>query len=200
VQIDMDRFWPKVAGDSVTECWVWKGASGDGYGLVRVEGRRRLAHRLAYEHLVGEIPAGLQLDHVCHNADKSCNGGRSCPHRRCVNPWHLEPVTNRVNALRGRTGGGSGGRSKATHCKRGHEFDAANTCVHPDGRRSCRACEHLRHVARYVAVQKRDPSTCRHGHDLSEVGVYVSRRGVRLCRECRRNHKRSFNARARAAA
>lgn len=73
-----------------TPCWVWTGAKQSaGYGALRVDGRVVLAHRHAYEQAVGPIPAGLQLDHLCRVTD-------------CVNPEHLEPVTNRENVLRGR--------------------------------------------------------------------------------------------------
>lgn len=69
-----------------TPCWVWqRGRTGNGYGQ---ETARRLAHRVYYESLVGPIPKGMQLDHLCRV-------------RHCVNPAHLEPVTNAVNSRRG---------------------------------------------------------------------------------------------------
>lgn len=69
-------------------CWIWQLAtSTSGYGVVRLWRWRGYAHRYTYTHLVGPIPEGLQLDHLCRV-------------RRCVNPAHLEPVTNHVNVLR----------------------------------------------------------------------------------------------------
>jgi hypothetical protein len=99
----VERFWEKVDRRSDDECWPWMAAlGGDGYGLLgRGGGKSVLAHRFSYEFLVGAVPEGLQLDHLCHTADSSCAGGRSCTHRRCVNPAHLEPVTSAVNKARG---------------------------------------------------------------------------------------------------
>ena len=75
--------------DRKTGCWVWRRAgNGDGAGRVWFDGKLRLAHRVVYEMVKGPIPDGLQLDHLCAN-------------RLCVNPDHLEPVTNRENKLRG---------------------------------------------------------------------------------------------------
>jgi hypothetical protein len=77
-------------------CWLWQGPlTAGGYGTTTAVGKKgpAKAHRVAYEVLVGPIPDGLHLDHLCHNADLDCPGGRSCVHRRCVRPDHLEPVT-----------------------------------------------------------------------------------------------------------
>lgn len=119
------------------------GIDHDGYGLIREShGRTRRAHRVAYEILIGPIPAGLQLDHLCHTRDLSCPGGNECLHRRCINPHHLEPVTSRENTARG-------GNSRKTHCANGHEFTPANTRIE-QGKRSCRACNRAE-AARYRA-------------------------------------------------
>lgn len=96
------RFWARVEkGDA---CWRWLGANDKktGYGSFSQGGRTTSAHRLAYELTVGPVPAGLVLDHLCHNADSGCPGGRTCAHRSCVRPDHLEPVTQSINVLRGR--------------------------------------------------------------------------------------------------
>jgi hypothetical protein len=92
-----ERFWRQVA--KTDECWIWTGALRNGYGAFWVEGRTIGAHRWAYEHTVGPIPDGLTLDHTCHK--RGCTPGKSCPHRACVNPSHLEPVTTGENTRRG---------------------------------------------------------------------------------------------------
>ena len=88
------------------------------------------AHRVVYEILVGPIPVGLELDHLCRN-------------RACVNPDHLEPVTTRTNLLRGYSPWAC--RARQTHCKRGHEFTPENTYGTGDGRRYCRTCRRAHH-------------------------------------------------------
>ena len=129
-----ERYWPKVNKQGAVParrpdlgpCWEWMAShNGLGYGQFRAGPVMVRAHRWAYEHLVGPIPAGLDLDHLCGN-------------RGCVNPAHLEPVTERENVLRG--GMPNGALAKRTHCGRGHAFDEANTYYRPDGGRRCRKC------------------------------------------------------------
>lgn len=80
------RFWSKV--EKTPTCWLWTaGRFYDGAGAFGVGGRAVHAHRWAYEHSVGPIPAGLELGHVCLV-------------QLCVRPSHLKPVTHRVNASR----------------------------------------------------------------------------------------------------
>lgn len=122
---DIARFWSKV--DISSECWMWTAGRFDkGYGAFWLKERNQNihAHIVAYWLLVGPVPEGLELDHICRN-------------RACVNPNHLEPVTGRINLLRGET---LAARFAAqTHCVHGHPFDDANTlCI--GNKRYCRAC------------------------------------------------------------
>lgn len=99
-------------------CWIWPfQIDRDGYGKYGSGS----AHRWTYTQVVGPIPTGLELDHLCRV-------------RACVNPAHLEPVTHLENMRR---------RSALiTHCKRGQEFTPENTYLVTHGvpRRCCRAC------------------------------------------------------------
>jgi hypothetical protein len=106
-------------------CYVFMGALRKGYGAIWDGTRTREAHIVAYETLIGPVPDGLQLDHLCRV-------------RSCWNPAHLEPVTCRVNLLRGV--GVSAQAARATHCPYGHPYAGANLYVYPDGHRGCRAC------------------------------------------------------------
>lgn len=118
-------------------CLEWGGHTYNGYGRIgvgsRSDGSNRNAvavHRVAYEILVGPVPADLDLDHLCRN-------------RACWRPDHLEPVTRKENVQRGLLGG-------RTHCKHGHPLDAAY--VRADGGRDCRTCRRERR-ARWKARQ-----------------------------------------------
>jgi hypothetical protein len=118
------RFWDRVVA---ADCWIWAGGlTTAGYGRASVPGKgRQAAHRIAYELLVGPIPEGLTLDHLCRN-------------RACVNPDHLEPVGMTENMRRGAARGMALYRPP-THCRRGHPFEGGNTYISASGR-SCRTC------------------------------------------------------------
>jgi hypothetical protein len=110
-------------------CWEFTGyVLPSGYGQL---GRNVGAHRIAWEVANGRpIPAGLVIDHTCHNADLDCHADTECPHRRCVNPAHLEAVSSATNILRGHSV--SPINAAKTHCDNGHEFTAENTYYRPD--------------------------------------------------------------------
>jgi hypothetical protein len=130
-------------------CWKWIGhVTEKGYARSKLGGDRPLrVHKWRWEQDHGPVPQGLELDHLCHTNDLGCPGGNTCPHRRCVNPDHLEPVTPSENARRGRRPGGK--QAPQTHCKYGHEFTSENTYLHPTDRtRKCRACGRERARAR----------------------------------------------------
>lgn len=123
------RFWAKV--EKTEACWFWTAAIGDdGYGRFWAEGQMRRAHRVSYIAMVGSVPEGLVLDHLCRQ-------------RSCVRPDHLEPVTPLENSLRGI------GPTLSTYqyvnvtsCPKGHPYDADNTYHRPDRPgRECRACQ-----------------------------------------------------------
>jgi hypothetical protein len=128
----MNRIFDRMV-EGEDGCWVWTGMlNGRGYGLVKHLGRRLMVHRVAYELMVTEIPDGLFLDHLCRV-------------RACANPYHLDPVTNATNLLRGE---GFGARnSRKTKCANGHPLVGANLLV-SGGQRICRTCKRARGAAR----------------------------------------------------
>lgn len=138
-----ERFWSKVDKDGPNGCWQWMaGKNPRGYGSFR-NGRMVAAHRYAYELLVGPIPEGLHLDHLCRNTS-------------CVNPAHLEPVTCAENIRRGETGINMRSR---THCPQGHPLVEGNLRVYAwkRGIRQCLTCarDQSREYKRAEARRKR---------------------------------------------
>lgn len=108
-------------------CILWTGAvSSSGYGSCWVNGVPMTAHRAAYEKAFGLVPAGLHIDHV---------RARGCTSRLCINPSHLEAVTQAENNRRSHDIGVTN-RGK-THCPQGHLYDKENTRLYR-GRRYCR--------------------------------------------------------------
>lgn len=110
-----------------TECWDWIGSlDKGGYGHFRLHGKIIRAHRFSYEYYIGPIAENLQLDHLCRN-------------RRCTNPKHLEPVSQKENILRGESLQAINARK--SHCKNGHEFSLNNIYLRRSGGRVCKECK-----------------------------------------------------------
>ncbi len=128
-----ERFWSKVEQIPFHECWEWSGSHNHmGYAKFQYMWAEIRAARFAYELLVGPIPPGLHIDHLCRN-------------RGCVRPDHMEPVSNRENVLRGV--GPSAINAAKTHCVHGHPFSAENTRItlrRGIPRRACRTCTRAR--------------------------------------------------------
>lgn len=122
------RFMSKVA--FLDSCWMWTGARDRrGYGTFVVStGLRRSAYRWLYETLIGDVPEGKELDHLCRQPS-------------CVRPDHLEPVTHLENVRRGNAGGHA--QRARTHCPKGHPYSGDNLHIRPDGGRACNECSRI---------------------------------------------------------
>jgi HNH endonuclease len=203
-QSTVARFWEKVDQQGpvpvhrpdLGPCWIWLGAPNEGgYGTFWHEDKKRFAHRFSYELFIAPIPDELVIDHLCRN-------------RICVNPDHLEPVTDRVNVLRGI--GPAARNVVAVECHLGHPYDEINTYWYPDGSRGCRECRR-QHVKAWR--EKYDPPSgagkgswqkakthCPEGHLYDEVNTRYEKDGGRRCRTCERTRNRESQRRRRAAA
>jgi aspartate carbamoyltransferase regulatory subunit len=132
----MERFWEKV--DKSNNCWTWTASKNrGGYGQFKIDGKLKSAHRVAYELEIGKIPDGLVIDHLCRN-------------RACVNPQHLDPVTSKINSLRG-----TNHNAIKTHCPAGHEYNEINTRITPNGKRKCRVCHKMSEGRRRIEESNR---------------------------------------------
>lgn len=168
-----ERFWPRV--EFTGFCWLWTGhLVTDGYGSIYIDGKSRRVHRVAYEWLIGPIPEGLVLDHLCRV-------------RRCVNPDHLEPVTDRVNILRGTAP--TAVNALKIRCTRGHELTPENTYMPPSGRyRACLTCIRLKSAALPRKTDRGRSETrthCPQGHPYDAENTRLRMRNGSLNRECR---------------
>ena len=122
------RFFAKVDVDG--DCWEWMAARDrDGYPKFA----RTVAHVWIWRYLVGPIPDGYELDHLCRN-------------RGCVNPDHLEPVPKSVNKARSFSPWAI--HARVTECPNGHPYEGDNLVIRTkaDGKtkRECRTCRQAR--------------------------------------------------------
>lgn len=135
------QLWDKIAKKLIitSGCWGWRGEHmRNGYCAMRnrPKGRSFLVHRLTYEELIGPIPPGLHIDHLCRE-------------RSCVNPFHCEPTSCSENIKRGLLG--------VPHktCRNGHPLDTENTYVRQStGDRRCRICQSAAEARRPKRVYK----------------------------------------------
>ena len=123
------RFWAKV--NKTENCWIWTASTnGQGYGCFRIDGKTRRAHGIAWALANGPVSVGLELDHLCRNPS-------------CVRPSHLEPVTHKVNMLRGKNVATENIKKKVSKC--GEPFDHINKYGH----RACHNCLRIKDRRRY---------------------------------------------------
>lgn len=177
-----DRLMANVSKpDGETGCW-FSGLRPDSKGYAQVSesssGHVRMlrGHRVTYEELIGPVPEGMELDHLCRV-------------RACINPSHMEPVTHRENVMRGE--GISASAAARTHCPSGHAYLPG--LVSSRGTRYCPTC---RKIWQARADAKRRPNGgvgrgwkalrthCPHGHEFTETNTRINRDGSRSCRAC----------------
>lgn len=182
----IDRFLDKLVIEA-KGCWTLDAhvdASGYSSFWWRDAGRRQSSgHRFAYTYFVGQIPDGLVLDHLCRN-------------RACVNPSHLEAVTQRVNVRRGIAPPAV--NAAKIHCDYGHPLEEA--FVRPDGSRDCIPCRSRRARAKNTGVHPlRDRTHCSHGHEFTAENTHRTADGARKCRRCHADQERARRAARKAA-
>lgn len=179
-------------GGPADECWTGLGYEhGNGYRKMQIDGRRQYLHRASYEYFFKRSPDGAFVDHTCHNADRTCLGGSTCPHRACWNPAHLEAVTNEMNILRG--------MSPPARNARKENCPACGAEYVSDGRyRRCRACRqrNRKDTKRLGIGRAQDRAHCPQNHPYDEANTRLRLREggsvvQRVCRECSRENVRA---------
>lgn len=126
-----DRFWSLVNRPAPHDCWIWLGGKTDGgYGRFWACGRSWKAHVISYAILIGiDVPEGQELDHTCKNPS-------------CVNPRHLEPVSHKINVLRGSAPTAINARRRT--CVSGHDLSGQNLYLYKGKHRHCKICRAAR--------------------------------------------------------
>lgn len=178
------RFNAKVSiTDGIFGCWIWTGAKNkQNYGRITgnpsagEDGKQFMAHRIAYEMHIGEIPEGLHIDHLCCVTS-------------CVNPHHLEVVTFNENMRRKGVN-----MEKITHCHMGHEYTEENTQTSKKNQRSCKKCQIINQRIRRDKLEKlgqgyynKIKTECKHGHEYTPENTYIyPNNGRRECIICRK--------------
>ena len=155
--LPLDRFFKRIK--KTRFCWLWTGyISPAGYGSYTIARKYYRVHRLAWElGAKRKIPRGLHIDHLCRV-------------RHCVNPKHLEVVTQTENNRRGY--GFSGLNFRKTHCCNGHPFIGANLHVRKDGQRVQRVCQTcMRRASRDYMRRKRASQRKAHWTQVTQEGT-----------------------------
>lgn len=156
-----DRFWPKVnkngpvpeSRPDLGPCWLWLARlNNKGYGEFSFDGRPQCAHRISFRLVVGAIPDGLELDHLCRIP-------------ACVNPAHLEPVTHQENIRRGLPA------QLSAACPKGHALVEPNLYVSRRGARTCRQCAMRR--AQEQRVRNRGDANLIEATVVGEVVTFI---------------------------
>lgn len=175
------RFWGKV-GEVAGGCWEWQAYRTPlGYGRFNWGGRAEAAYRVSFVELVGPVPEGKELHHLCENPP-------------CCNPDHLLPVTRWEHRQ----------FSLLSHCENGHPMEGENLLIEGDGVRRCRTCRKQWMKGRRVLPEGKSNhelaarDECHRGHSLSGWNLIERPNGTRACRECTNRRQRERNARVRA--
>ena len=162
----LERFEAKFEPEPNSGCWLWTAhENGLGYGQFYYKGKPRGAHRVSYQLYVGEIPEGLVLDHLCRVTN-------------CVNPDHLEPVTQKENLMRGV------GIHKCIAYSKTRTMESRNM-------------KGFLQASRDWHKKQREKTHCKHGHEFTEENTYRVKNNWRNCRRCAIDRATAFNKKKR---